>query len=116
MVAFYLNTIPELMTGFGEEPSRQFINLHLAFNLVLAVLALPFALPITNLIARFVTEHTKNDVSLEIKGALDLTALGRPTKGLNCVACELSGMGQRIEQMLRAVDTLYDNWDAANAK
>jgi phosphate:Na+ symporter len=116
LAALFINAIPELMTRLGSDPSRQVINLHLVFNLALAVLALPMVGPVTALIGRFVTEKTNSDVSLEAKSALDPTALDRPTRGLDCVARELLGMGQRIEQMLIAVDPLYDTWNDASAK
>lgn len=116
LAAIVINGAPDLMTHLGADPSRQVINLHLAFNLVLAVLALPFIGPVTKVIARFVTENARADVSLEVQSALDASALSRPTRGLDCVARELLGMGQRIEQMLRAVEPLFDKWDAPSAK
>lgn len=116
LAAVLVTSMPDLMTLLGAEPARQIINLHLAFNLILALLALPFVGPITRLIAHFVSEKLKTDGLMEVKSALDPTALKRPTRGLDCVARELLGMGQRIEQMLMAVDPLYDTWNAASAQ
>ncbi len=116
LAAFLMTAIPDLMTRLGAEPARQMINLHLEFNVILALLALPFVTPITRLVARFVTEKATADNLMDTQSALDPTALKRPTRGLDCVARELLGMGQRIEQMLMAVDPLYDTWNAASAR
>ena len=116
LAALLISAMPDLMTSLGADPARQVINLHFVFNLLLAVLALPVVGPVTALIGRFVTEKASNDVSLDFNSALDPTALKRPSRGLDCVARELLVMGQRIEQMLIAVDPLYDSWNEASAK
>lgn len=113
--AVLITSLPELMTRLGGDPARQVINLHLAFNLILALVALPFVNPITRLVGRFVTDKAKTDGLMEVASALDPSALRRPTRGVDCVARELLGMGQRIEQMLMAVDPLYDTWNAGSA-
>ena len=41
--------------------------------------------------------------------------LDRPQRAIDCAARELLGMGQKIEQMLIAVEPLYDQWNAATA-
>ena len=51
-------TMPHLLDQLGATPARQAINLHLAFNLVLAVVALPFVGPITAILFYFVAENT----------------------------------------------------------
>lgn len=113
--AVLITSLPEIMTRLGADPARQVINLHLAFNLILALVALPFVNPITRLVGRFVTDKAKTDGLMEVASALDPLALKRPTRGVDCVARELLGMGQRIEQMLMAVDPLYDTWNAGSA-
>lgn len=115
LAAVLVTSFPDLMTYLGADPSRQAINLHLAFNLILAVIALPFVGPITRITARLVVERDVPHNHLDVKSALDPNALSRPTRGLDCVARELLGMGQRIEQMLIAVDALYDTWNATSA-
>ncbi len=115
LAAVLVTSFPDLIDRLGANPSRQVINLHLAFNLILAVLALPFVGPITRIVSRFVVEMETSSSHLEVRSALDPTALKRPTRGLDCVARELLVMGQRIEQMLMAVDPLYDTWNAASA-
>ena len=41
--------------------------------------------------------------------------MARPQRGFDCAARELLGMGQRIEQMLTAVEPLYDTWNETGA-
>lgn len=116
LAALLVTYLPDVMARLGDDPARQTINLHLAFNVILAVIALPFVTPITRLVARFLIEKPNPSDALGEKSALDPSALKRPSRGLDCVARELLGMGQRIEQMLRAVDPLYDTWNAASAQ
>jgi len=47
LVVLVIAAMPELLTQLGATPARQSINLHLAFNVALAIVALPFVGPIT---------------------------------------------------------------------
>lgn len=116
LAAGVITTLPHVMEYLGATPARQAINLHLAFNIAVALVALPFVGPITRLIGRFVADQTKTDMNLGMESALDPNALSRPTRGLDCVARELLGMGQRVEQMLRAIGPIYDKWDSSIAQ
>ncbi|MGC1505776.1 MAG: Na/Pi cotransporter family protein [Sulfitobacter sp.] len=107
---------PELLGYLGAGPARQSINLHLAFNIVIAVMALPFVGSITQSIARVIKEKVPTGLNLEAGSALDPAALVRPSRGLDCAARELLDMGQRIEKMLIAVEPLYDSWNSVGAK
>lgn len=107
---------PDLMIHLGTTPTRQTINLHLVFNVVLAVCALPFVGGITAALVRLMPEKPASETSLKPTTALDPTALDRPQRGLDCAARELLGMGQKIEHMLIAVEPLYDQWNDATAK
>ena len=109
-------SIPDLLGRLGATPARQAINLHLVFNLALALVALPFVGPLTALLVRAIPDKPAEDASLDISSALDPSALDRPQRGLDCAARELLGMGQKIEQMLLAVEPLYDHWNAAGGK
>jgi len=107
---------PALLSYLGADPARQAINLHLAFNIVIAVLALPFVGSITRMIAAVMTDKSPVGLNLEAASALDPAALSRPSRGLDCAARELLDMGQRIEKMLIAVEPLYDNWNSLEAQ
>ena len=107
---------PDLLSYLGATPARQAINLHLAFNLCLAVVALPFVTPITTALSRLMVEKPAVDATLGVVSALDPAQLDRPQRALDCAARELLGMGQKVERMLIAVDPLYDRWDNASAQ
>lgn len=107
--------MPDLLNQLGTTPARQAINLHLAFNLALALLALPFVGPITAALTFFMADKPDPNAALEMTSALDPNQLDRPQRAIDCAARELLGMGQKIEQMLIAVEPLYDSWDSATA-
>ena len=107
--------MPDLLTGLGARPARQAINLHLAFNIGIALVALPFVRSITAVVSYFITERHDKLGGLEVASALDPALLDRPGRAIDCAARELLGMGQKIEQMLITVDPLYDQWNATTA-
>ncbi|AEI94590.1 Na/Pi cotransporter family protein [Roseobacter litoralis] len=111
-----ISALPELLSHLGATPARQTINLHLVFNLVLAVAALPFVGLITAALSHLMTEKPAMNGALEVTSALDPALLDRPQRALDCTARELLGMGQKIEQMLIAVEPLYDQWNSVTAK
>ena len=104
---------PDLIEYLGKTPTQQTINLHLIFNLALALLALPIVGPTISVLQRFMLKSTSTDHTLEALSALDPTLIDKPQRGLDCAARELLGMGQRIERMLAAIEPLYDKWDQA---
>jgi phosphate:Na+ symporter len=115
LVLLLISAMPDLLTQLGKTPARQAINLHLAFNVGLAFVALPFVGPITAVVSYFMPEKPNSLGGLEVASALDPTLLDRPGRAIDCAARELLGMGQKIEQMLITVEPLYDQWNAATA-
>jgi phosphate:Na+ symporter len=115
LVVLGIAAMPDLLNQLGTTPDRQAINLHLAFNLALALLALPFVGPITAALTYFMADKPDPNAALEMTSALDPNQLDRPQRAIDCAARELLGMGQKIEQMLIAVEPLYDFWDSATA-
>lgn len=107
--------MPDLLNLFGAAPARQTINLHLVFNLSLALVALPFVGPITAALSYVMAEEPGPDAALTAASALDSALLDRPQRAIDCAARELLGMGQKIELMLLAVVPLYDQWNGATA-
>ena len=116
LITLLIAALPELLTYLGKAPARQAINLHLVFNLALAVVALPFVGQFMTALTALIPDRPADANAVESATALDLTALNRPQRGLDCAARELLGMGQKIEQMLIAVEPLYDTWNAADGK
>ncbi len=94
----------------GGTPARQVINLHLAFNLVLAILALPVIGPVLKLVSRWVTPPAEA-ANLSRISALDPAALDHPDRALACAAREVLQMGEGVEAMLRSVIGLYEHWN-----
>lgn len=115
LVLLFIAAMPDLLNQLGATPARQTINLHLAFNLFLAILALPFVGAITAGLSYLMTEKPAASDALAVASALDPTLLDRPQRAIDCAARELLGMGQKIEQMLIAVEPLYDQWNSATA-
>lgn len=111
-----ITMVPDLLDHLGDTPTRQSVNLHLAFNLTLAVLALPLVGPVTKAMTHLMAEKPTGENALEAASALDPALLDKPRRGLDCAARELLGMGQKIEQMLLAVEPLYDRWNAVSAE
>jgi len=115
LTVFVIAAVPDLLAQLGTTPARQAINLHLAFNVTLAVVALPFVGPITSVLSYFMAEKSGRNGALEFVSALDPALLDRPQRAIDCAARELLTMGQKIEQMLITVEPLYDQWNAATA-
>ena len=108
--------LPGVLDHIGSTPARQSVNLHLLFNLALALVALPVVGLVTSVLVRLMPEKPLEDDLFGTVSALDPAALERPQRGLDCAARELLGMGQKVEQMLVAVEPLYDVWNDTTAK
>jgi len=115
-VSILLSSQTQLLTHLGSTAAQQAINLHLVFNVVLALLALPMIGTITAVVSRLVQDKTATNPQLEPMSALDTSALDKPQRALDCATRELLMVGQKIEQMLVAVEPLYDTWNAESAK
>ncbi|APG49133.1 Na/Pi cotransporter family protein [Phaeobacter porticola] len=107
---------PGLLTWLGESASRQAINLHLAFNAGLALLAMPFLKWITVLAEHMMPEHAATNADAIQTTALDPAALDQPPRALDCATREIMKMGETTETILRASIVLFKSWDAAAAK
>ena len=116
LVTLLIAAAPDLLDRLGAGPTRQSINLHLVFNLALAVIALPFVGALTSVLVRTMPDKPADENTLAAASALDPSALDKPQRGLDCAARELLGMGQKIEHMLIAVEPLYDTWNSVVAK
>lgn len=115
LAVLLIAAMPDILIRLGVTPARQAINLHLAFNLLLALAALPLVGPITTALSYVMAEKPASNDVLNVASALDPTLLDRPQRAIDCAARELLGMGQKVEQMLIAVEPLYDQWNAAIA-
>ncbi|CTQ31302.1 Na/Pi cotransporter family protein [Jannaschia rubra] len=100
----------------GAKDARQVINLHLVFNLGLAVVGLAFLGPVSTLAARLLPDRTDPSGRLAMPGALDEATLDRPDRALDSAAREVLRMGELIETMLRAAGPLFETWDEPTAE
>lgn len=104
------------LTWLGDNASRQAINLHLAFNIGLALFCLPFLGWIVRGIEMLFPHRTQPTSSEVHASALDPTTLDRPDRALNCAAREILKVGEQAEFMLRSVMRLFEEWDDALVK
>lgn len=113
---FALSAFAPPLDYLGATAARQVINLHLAFNLALLLLALPLTRPVLSLASRWIAPPAEA-ANLTRISALDPAALSQPDRALACAAREVLQMGEGVEAMLRSVIGLYETWDdtAANA-
>ena len=104
------------LAWLGSSESMQIVNLHLAFNIGLAIAVMPLLGKIDAAMKALYPEGRKSVDAFGMSSALDDSTLDRPTQALACSAREILSIGQMVETMLRAVATLYDTWDEPLAK
>ncbi len=100
----------------GVEPARQIINLHLVFNVGLALISLPFLGWIASAMPLLLSEPDEPARPLGQGSALDTATLDQPTRALACTAREVLKAGEATEAMLRSSMSLFESWDAPTAK
>lgn len=110
LALFALSAFALPLDYLGATPARQVINLHLAFNLALLLIALPVTRPVLALVSRWITAPAQSSNLTRIS-ALDPAALTQPDRALACATREILQMGEGVEAMLRSVIGLYDEWD-----
>ncbi|WP_299423979.1 Na/Pi cotransporter family protein [uncultured Shimia sp.] len=101
------------LAWLGGSAATQTINLHLVFNAVLCVLALPFVDLFAKIAGRFVAAPVADEAA--IASALDPSALDTPARALANASREMMRMGERVETMLIAGQRLFDTWSDASA-
>lgn len=113
-VLFALQLGPFPAALFGATEGRQLVNLHLAFNLALVVVCLPFTGVMERLVARLVADapatnaSTADDMPASRASALDRSVTRTPSLALANATRELLRMGEVVELMLRPVMDLFD--------
>ena len=101
------------LAAFGSGPARQAINLHLAFNVVLAGTAIVLVGPALRLMSWLILEP--HEARLERLSALDDGALDHPDRAIGCASRELLRMGESVQGMLVPALSLFRAWDADTA-
>ena len=111
LLLFVLSMLAPPLSWIGSTAAQQVINLHLLFNLGLAVLVLPLLGPVARLAEALMKPHSHPGAGLGPMSALDPATLAHPDRALTCAAREILRMGETIEAMLRSVNALYLTWD-----
>jgi phosphate:Na+ symporter len=100
----------------GATASVQLVNFHLAFNLVLVVLAVPFVRPMERLTMLILpaptVEQTGEDIA-PIASMLDRASVKNPTVALASAKRELLRMGETVAAMFQPVLELLDGGNLA---
>ena len=100
----------------GSDAALQVVHAHIAFNLALVLIGLPFAGIVHGLVEKALTySQPQAPVTLEDKeaSALDPDALGSPSRALANVTRAVVGVCETIEVMLKNIIELYEEPDAA---
>ncbi|WP_022703095.1 Na/Pi cotransporter family protein [Pseudorhodobacter ferrugineus] len=94
----------------GGSEAVQLVNFHLAFNLVLVVVALPFVRPMERLATLILPDLVVETAgTLEpVASLLDRASVGNPTVALASAKRELLHMGETVAAMYRPVMELMD--------
>lgn len=113
LVAMQAIEIP--IAWFGASAARQVVNMHLAFNLALLVLCLPFTGPVERLVAMLLPDAPPGSESFNLMSrrvsALDRTVIKMPSVALASATREVLRMAEVVEIMLRPVMDLFDSGD-----
>ncbi len=115
LVLLSLTLAEPSLSSLGGTEAQVVINLHLVFNLALALLALPVLGPVTRAAEAMMKPRVDSGQVIGRISALDPAALAHPERALSCTAREIMRMGETIEAMLRLADKLYQKWDDATA-
>ncbi|MEP4248672.1 Na/Pi cotransporter family protein [Tateyamaria sp.] len=104
------------LNWLGADAARQIINLHLVFNIGLALFFLPLLSWIVAATLKLMPDREDAVSALSQSSALDPTTLDRPSRALPCAAREVMKMGEATETMLRSSMALFQTWDVPTAK
>ena len=110
---FIVNLTPVLSIFDNFGPGQYLVNVHLAFNLSLLIVGLPFTKIMEKPLATLMPEPTTDGQTDIYKpmSALDRTVLDSPKLALSGVTREVLRMGQIVEVMVHPVMDLYENFD-----
>lgn len=112
LILAFVREIQILMDDMGKDPVRQVVNFHLAFNVALAILFLPFLPLMEKLLYRFIPDrHDPEDPGTP--KYLDQKVLDTPTVALTNASRESLRIADLVDQMLQiAWDSIRRNDEA----
>jgi phosphate:Na+ symporter len=102
VILFWLAMDPviELLTRLDVSNANHMVNLHTAFNVVLAIIFLPMVHWVAKIIEELIPDIKNNNVPLHQPLYLDEKDLGAPVVALAAAARETLRMAEMVEQML----------------
>ncbi|EKF20546.1 Na/Pi cotransporter family protein [Nitratireductor pacificus] len=105
---------PHLLDVLGRSTELQLVNLHLAFNGLLLMVALPAVTLVERILLRLLPapqSRTQDDTGGENRSALDRTTLDNPSLALASATRELLRMGALLEKMLTPLMHIFQTGD-----
>jgi phosphate:Na+ symporter len=97
------------ITLLGATEPVQLVNFHLAFNLAMVLLALPFVRPMARLVRRLLPDLVAaSDEVASVASMLDRASVNNPTVALASAKRELLRMGEIVAAMYHPVMELMD--------
>ena len=103
---------PIPLDALGADEGARLVNLHVAFNVLLAVIALPLIRPAERLARLLLPPAATPETTAGPVSALDRGAMATPALALASAKRETLRMGAVVETMLRPVMDLLDSGDA----
>jgi phosphate:Na+ symporter len=113
LVLVLVRVMPAPVLWLGPDAAQQMIHLHLAFNLVLLVVCLPFTGPMAALMERLVRPAPGASPLAPPPSCLDASVVDQPRLALASAKRELVRMAEIVERMLAPVMELYETGDPA---
>ncbi len=103
------------LTLIGSTAGQQAINMHIAFNLFVALAGQMIARPVLFLAALMIPAPKDAPAEFERFSALDEALLDKPEQALASATREILHIGENVEAMLTNVIRLLATWDDATA-
>ncbi len=115
MVLTLVNIAQPDLTWLGPSAGQQAVNMHIAFNVFIALSGQLFARPVLALAERMIPTPKAPPPEFERLSALDEALLTKPDQALACATREILHIGENVEAMLTSVIRLFSAWDEATA-
>ncbi|TNM62985.1 Na/Pi cotransporter family protein [Aliirhizobium smilacinae] len=103
----------ELLQSLPISPEKMPVDAHLAFNLLLALIAWPFGCLISDLMTRLIPDEPEKETGPQF---LDPEELHDPVRALANATREVLGVGDQIERMLIRTENAFKHNDPAPLK
>ena len=103
LVLFVVRISDVPWTWIGTTEAQQVINLHLVFNIGIALVALPIIGPMTRLVEKFMKPRVDPRSGIGPASALDPATLTEPHRALSCANRETLHIGETVEKCYESI-------------